>query len=181
LLEQQLDPEQVVAFAAGEVQRHRPALGVGAQVQLARKATARAPERLLAGGLPCPGSMGVGTDHAAVEQVYGPARLRCHGAQLGDDAAPDLGGGPALQATPRGAPAHQLGGEVAPGGAGAGQPKHGLEEPAVVDGGTSGPGLLGWQQRREAGPQRLAQHGSDRHPAQVRSNHPSANPFGDTL
>jgi hypothetical protein len=44
-----------------------------------------------------------------------------------------------------GAPVHQLGREVAPRRAGPREPEHGLEEAAVVEGGTPGPGLLGRQ------------------------------------
>jgi hypothetical protein len=39
LLEQRLDPQQVVALAAGEVEGHRTTPGIDAQVQLCRRST----------------------------------------------------------------------------------------------------------------------------------------------
>jgi hypothetical protein len=78
-LEQRADADQVVALAAGEVERDRPAAAVAAQVELGREAPARAAERLPAGRPSRPGGMGVGTDHGAVEHVDVPARVRRHG------------------------------------------------------------------------------------------------------
>jgi hypothetical protein len=177
LLEQRSNAEQVVALAAGQVERHRPPLGVGAQVQLGREAVARAAEGLLARRTPRPGGMGVGADHAAVEQVHVPARIRRHGAQFRDDAAPDPGSRPALQTAPRGPPVHHVAWQVAPGRPGAGQPEDGLDKATVIEGGAPGSGLLMRQQGREPTSHRVGQHGSNRHPAQMRSYQPHATPL----
>jgi hypothetical protein len=123
------------------------------------------------------GGVRVGADHAAVEHVSLPARLRRHRPQSVDDPAPDAGRGPALEPAPSRAPVHQLGRQVAPRRAGPRQPEDGLEEAAMVEGGPPGPGFLGRQQRREARPHRLVQHGPYRHPVQVRSAHDRTTPL----
>jgi Ca2+-binding RTX toxin-like protein len=141
-LEQRADAEQVVALAPGQVERDRTAAAVAAEMELGREAAARAAQRLFARRPPCPGRMSVGADDGAVEHVRVPARVRRHRPEGLDDPLPDAGRGPALEPTPRGAPVHQPGRQVAPGRAGPGQPEHGLEEAAVIEGRTSGLGLL---------------------------------------
>jgi hypothetical protein len=106
----------------------RAAEAADGEVDLGAPSAARAAEGLISNPF-YPGGMLVSADDGAVEDQVFKVRVLGHG---GEDAMPDALGTPATEAAEGAVPMAEGVRQVAPGGAGADDPEHRLDEQAVV-------------------------------------------------